>query len=384
MKPHNTAVSQLQESVFTTMTQLSNQHQAINLAQGFPDFDGPAWALELARESLLEGKNQYAPSMGLAQLREAVAGLYSRLYQLDFDPGTEVMITNGATEAIYATIRALINPGDEVVIFEPFYDSYYAALKMAQADIKIVTLHAPSFCFKAEELEKNVSENTKLLIVNNPHNPSGKVFEKDELEVIARLAIKNDFYVLSDEVYEHLVFETQHRPFALLDQMRERTITISSMGKTLSVTGWKIGWVIATKEILKSIHNTRQFISFSVATPLQAAVAKAIEKFSTYLPEFREMYKNKRDLLCNGLKECGFNVSIPQGTYFCLVHLDGEMNDIEVCKKLIVENKVATIPTSAFYKNSADGTHILRFCFAKKDETLHQALQNLRSLKGQL
>lgn len=384
MKPHNKAVTQLEESVFTTMTQLANKHQAINLAQGFPDFDGPQWAIELARESLLEGKNQYAPSMGLPVLREALAGLYQRLYGLNFDPPTQIMVTNGATEAIYSTIKALVNPGDEVVIFEPFYDSYYAALQMAQADIKIVTLHAPHFGYDEDELKKTINEKTKLLIINNPHNPSGKVFERPELEFIAKLATKFDFYVMSDEVYEHLVFEKKHLPFASIEDMAQRTITISSMGKTLSVTGWKIGWAIAPQEILKSIHNTRQFISFSVATPLQSAVAKAIGHFESYLPEFREMYQAKRDLLCQGLKDVGLDVSLPDGTYFCLVHLAGEATDLEACQKLITQNKVASIPTSAFYKKSKQGQKILRFCFAKKEETLQEAIKNLSSLKGLL
>lgn len=383
MKKHNEAVSKLEESVFSTMTQLANQHQAINLAQGFPDFDGPSWAIELARESLLEGKNQYAPSMGLLPLREALVTSYQSLYNLKFG-SNEIMICNGATEAIYATIRALINPGDEVVIFEPFYDSYYAALQMAQAKIKIVTLHAPSFNYDKEELKQALSEKTKMLILNNPHNPSGKVFHLEELKELAQYAEAFDFYVLSDEVYEHLTYDVAHLPFALIDGMKERTITISSVGKTLSLTGWKIGWVAAAPALIKSIHNTRQFISFSVATPLQAAVAKAMEKYDQYLPEFKKSYQQKRDLLCQGLKDCGLDIIIPQGTYFCLAQLNKESNDLETCKRLITDYKVATIPTSAFYKNSSDGASILRFCFAKKEETLLKAIENLRELKGSL
>lgn len=377
MKEYNRSVLKLEESVFSTMTQLANKHEAINLAQGFPDFDGPQWAIDLAVESLREGKNQYAPSMGLPSLRQALSGLYQKLYQLQFNEN-EIMITNGATEAIYSTIKALVNPGDEVVIFEPFYDSYYAALQMAEAKIKIVTLHAPDFCFQGHELEAAVGTNTKLLIINNPHNPSGKVFTKTELEKVAQLALKFDFYIMSDEVYEHLTFGVDHIPFASIPNMKDRTITVSSMGKTLSLTGWKIGWAIADEKILKPIHNARQFISFSVATPLQSAIAKAITHFDDYLPAFRKLYWEKRDLLAQGLKDCGFQIFIPKGTYFLIAQLPVGENDMKKCQQLIIEKKVATIPTSAFYKNSKQGEGQLRFCFAKKDETLLRAIANLK------
>lgn len=378
MKPHNAQILALTESIFSTMSKLAAEHKAINLAQGFPDFDGPEWIIELAKEALSENKNQYAPSMGLMELRCAIRDQYKKYYELDFKPESEIMVTNGATEAIYSTIRALVNAGDEVVIFEPFYDSYYAALKMAQANIKIVTLHAPSFSYDEKELGSAVTEKTKLIILNNPNNPSGKVFNQDELAFIANLAIENDTYVLSDEVYEFLTFEKKHIPFASLANMKERTITISSIGKTLSLTGWKIGWAISSPEIIKSIHNTRQFISFSVATPIQLAVARALGKLDNYLIEFKKDYKNRRDLLAKGLMENGFKVLIPEGTYFLLTKLEQDQNDIEYCQKLILEKKVATIPTSAFYKNSNDGQSLIRFCFAKSDETLNSAIKNLR------
>lgn len=378
MKSHNAQILALKESIFSTMSKLAAEHKAINLAQGFPDFDGPDWIINLAKEALSEGRNQYAPSMGLMELRAAIKDQYNKYYQLDFDPYSEIMVTNGATEAIYSTIRALVNAGDEVIIFEPFYDSYYAALEMAQANIKIVTLHAPEFCFKETELADTITQNTKLIILNNPNNPSGKVFDKTELELIANLAKKNDCYVLSDEVYEFLTFEKKHIPFASLENMKERTITISSIGKTLSLTGWKIGWAISTPEIIKSIHNTRQFISFSVATPIQLAVARALGKLDDYLIEFKSEYKNKRDLLSKGLQENGFKVLNPQGTYFLLAQLSEDQNDIDYCQQLILNKKVATIPTSAFYKNSKDGQKLIRFCFAKKEETLKSAINNLK------
>lgn len=376
MKSHNFEVLALEESIFSTMSKLALEQGAINLAQGFPDFDGEEWIIELGKQALISGRNQYAPSMGLMELRLAIKDQYQKYYNLDFKAESEIMVCNGATEAIYSSVRALINPGDEVVIFEPFYDSYYAALKMAKADIKIVTLHAPTFEYNKNELTNAVTKNTKLIIVNNPHNPSGKVFSKEELEFIASLAIANDSYVLSDEVYEFLTYEKTHIPFARLANIKDRTITISSIGKTLSLTGWKIGWVIAEEKIIKSIHNTRQFISFSVATPIQLAVALALPKLDEYIKQFKIDYKTKRDILYTGLKECGFDVLMPEGTYFLLAKIKG--NDVEYCKKLILEKKVATIPTSAFYKNSKDGESIIRFCFAKKEETLLKAIKNLK------
>lgn len=376
MKSHNFEVLALEESIFSTMSKLALEQGAINLAQGFPDFDGEEWIIELGKQALISGRNQYAPSMGLMELRLAIKDQYQKYYNLDFKAESEIMVCNGATEAIYSSVRALINPGDEVVIFEPFYDSYYAALKMAKADIKIVTLHAPTFEYNKNELTNAVTKNTKLIIVNNPHNPSGKVFSKEELEFIASLAIANDSYVLSDEVYEFLTYEKTHIPFASLANIKDRTITISSIGKTLSLTGWKIGWVIAEEKIIKSIHNTRQFISFSVATPIQLAVALALPKLDEYIKQFKIDYKTKRDILYTGLKECGFDVLMPEGTYFLLAKIKG--NDVEYCKKLILEKKVATIPTSAFYKNSKDGESIIRFCFAKKEETLLKAIKNLK------
>lgn len=376
MKSHNFEVLALEESIFSTMSKLALEQGAINLAQGFPDFDGEEWIIDLGKQALISGRNQYAPSMGLMELRLAIKDQYQKYYNLDFKAESEIMVCNGATEAIYSSVRALINPGDEVVIFEPFYDSYYAALKMAKADIKIVTLHAPTFEYNKNELTNAVTKNTKLIIVNNPHNPSGKVFSKEELEFIASLAIANDSYVLSDEVYEFLTYEKTHIPFASLANIKDRTITISSIGKTLSLTGWKIGWVIAEEKIIKSIHNTRQFISFSVATPIQLAVALALPKLDEYIKQFKIDYKTKRDILYTGLKECGFDVLMPEGTYFLLAKIKG--NDVEYCKKLILEKKVATIPTSAFYKNSKDGESIIRFCFAKKEETLLKAIKNLK------
>jgi len=379
MKPVNSIVESFKESIFTTLTQLAIKHEAINLAQGFPDFDGPAWIHDLAKTAIAEGKNQYAPSYGIPSLRAAIAKNYERFYSLKYDPANEVLITNGATEAIYCAITALINPGDEVIVFEPLYDSYAASLQLAKADIKVVTLKAPDFNFDLVTLKFQVSEKTKLLILNNPHNPTGKVFSKQELIDIADLARKYDFYIMTDEVYEFLTFDGQHIPIASLPGMKERVITISSIGKTLSLTGWKIGWACGPAALINAVHNVHQFVSFCVARPLQEAIAEALGRLDEYLPEFRAAYAKRRALLVDGLKSRGFKVMTPQGTYFAVSEVPDGRDDVEFTKDLIAKKKVAAIPMSAFYLRSTEGTKLIRFCFAKREETLCKALSNLDS-----
>lgn len=378
MKPLNTTVEQFSESIFSTMTKMAMENKAINLSQGFPDFDGPAWVSDLAAKALKEEKNQYAPSMGILPLREAIAHNYNRFYGYNLNPLSEIVVTNGATEAIFCTCLALLNPGDEVVVLEPFYDSYLASIKLAGAKAIPVTLKAPDFHFDLNELKAAISEKTKLLIVNNPHNPTGKVFSAQEIKVIGDLAKEHDFYLLSDEVYEFLTFDIAHKPTATYEDLRERTITISSTGKTFGLTGWKIGWAAGPAALIKAIHNVHQFSTFCVAHPLQVAMAEALMKMDEYLVEFKSEYKRKKEILVQGLKEAGFNVLAPKGTYFVMALLPEGENDIETCKKLILEKKVATIPTSAFYLKSNEGSRMIRFCFAKKDETLQAALKNLK------
>lgn len=378
MKPLNNTVEQFTESIFSTMTKMAMENKAINLSQGFPDFDGPAWVSDLAVKALKEAKNQYAPSMGVLSLREAIAHNYARFYNYQVNPLSEVVVTNGATEAIFCACLALLNPGDEVVVLEPFYDSYLASIKLSGAKAIPVTLKAPDFHFDIEELKASISDKTKLLIVNNPHNPTGKVFTAEEIKIIGDLAKKHDFYLLSDEVYEFLTFDVAHKPTATYEDLKDRTITISSTGKTFGLTGWKIGWAIGPAALIKAIHNVHQFSTFCVAHPLQVAMAEALMKMDEYLVEFRADYKKKKELLVSGLKELGFNVLSPKGTYFAMALLPEGENDIDYCKKLIVEKKVATIPTSAFYIKSDEGSRMIRFCFAKKDETLLGALENLK------
>ena len=375
MKSLNHTVLNFQESIFSTMTKLANEHRAINLSQGFPDFDGPNWLIEMAMNALKENKNQYAPSMGILPLRQAIAHNYKRFYNLDYNPDNEIIITNGATEAIFCISAALLNPGDEVIVLEPCYDSYIASIELCQAIIKPVTLKLPEFKFDFSELKNAITEKTKLLILNNPHNPTGKVFSRDELEQIAKLAIQFDFYILSDEVYEFLTFDCDHIPTATLSILKERTITVSSTGKTFGVTGWKIGWACAPKELISAIHNVHQFTTFCVAHPLQVAMSQALLNMDSYLLEFKSSYKNKKNIMLNGLIAAGFKVIPPQGTYFVLAEIPG--NDIVTCKELIINKGVATIPVSAFYLKSKEGQSLIRFCFAKKDETLLKAIAKL-------
>ena len=377
MKPLNNTVQQFKESIFSTMTKMAIDNKAINLSQGFPDFDGPKWVIDLASKAMNENKNQYAPSMGILPLREAIAHNYKRFYNFEVNPLSEVVVTNGATEAIFCTCMGILNIGDEVIVLEPFYDSYLASIQLAGAKVVPVTLKAPDFNYDLEELKAAISSKTKLLILNNPHNPTGKVFTALEIQEIGELAKKHDFYILSDEVYEFLTFGVEHKPTATFEDLKERTITISSTGKTFGLTGWKIGWAIGPANIIKAIHNVHQFTSFAVAQPFQWAMAEALVKMDEYLVDFKADYLRKRNLLISGLKERGFNVSNPQGTYFTMAFLPEGENDVDYCKKLIVENKVAAIPTSAFYLKSDEGSRMIRFCFAKKDETLVAALNNL-------
>jgi N-succinyldiaminopimelate aminotransferase len=377
MKPLNNTVEQFTESIFSTMTKMAIENKAINLSQGFPDFDGPKWVVDLASKAMNENKNQYAPSMGILPLREAIAHNYKRFYNFTVNPLSEVLVTTGATEAIFCTCMGLLNPGDEVVVLEPFYDSYYASIKLAGAKVVPVTLKAPDFHFDIEELKAAINSKTKLLIVNNPHNPTGKVFTAAEIEIIGDLARKHDFYILSDEVYEFLTFGIAHKPTATYGDLKDRTITISSTGKTFGLTGWKIGWAIGPANLIKAIHNVHQFSTFCVSQPFQWAMAEALVKMDEYLVDFKADYLRKKNILVDGLKDRGFNVLNPAGTYFVMALLPEGENDVEYCKKLITAKKVATIPTSAFYLKSDEGSRMIRFCFAKQDETLLSALKNL-------
>jgi N-succinyldiaminopimelate aminotransferase len=367
-------------SIFTVMSKLSVEYDAVNLGQGFPDFDGPSWIFDEAYRCMKEGKNQYAPMPGIFSLRKILSELYLRNYRLDFNPETDFCITAGATEALYSSINALINTGDEVIMFEPVYDSYLADVQLAGGVAKYVTLRRPDFGFDIAELKKEITNNTKLIIVNNPHNPTGKVYSQEELSAIAELAVEHNLYVISDEVYEYITFDgAKHIPIVTLPGMKERTITISSAGKTFSLTGWKIGWACGDSKLIDAVKKVHQWTAFAVNTPGQHAIAHAFTKIDEYLPEFQKMYLNKRDLMYNLLADSDFVAHNPAGSYFMMVDIpDTELTDEQIAVKLVKEYKVATIPPSVFYGKSEEGRRMLRLCFAKTDNTIITGIENLK------
>jgi aspartate/methionine/tyrosine aminotransferase len=370
------------QSIFSVMTRLAVEHGAVNLGQGFPDFDGPAWLLDEYAGALRRGRNQYAPMQGVQQLREAVAWYRNRFYALPCDADEEVTITAGATEALLSSILALVNPGDDVVLFEPFYDAHLADVRLAGATPRFVTLHAPDFRIDAEALEKAVTPSTRMIILCNPHNPTGRVFTLEELRIVADAAERHNLLLLSDEVYEFLTFDDrQHIPVASLPGMRERTVTVSSTGKTFGMTGWKIGFAVAPPDLTAAIRTVHQFATFAVNTPAQITMAQALRRLESYLHEFRSEYQRKRDILLAGLRETTFRCHNTEGTYFAMVDIPAGtgMSDVELTRFLIERHGIAVIPPSSFYGYSNEGESMLRLCFAKRDETLHAGLEALRA-----
>lgn len=383
MKDTALRIADFKDSIFGVISKLAREHSAVNLGQGFPDFDGPEWLKEIAHKKMQQGHNQYAPFPGTPNLRQEVSNYYKSFYTLNYDAESQITITVGATEAIYVVITALINPGDEVIVLEPFYDSYVASIKMAGGVAVPVTMHAPDFTIDEKELEAAITPRTKLVILNNPHNPTGKVWSREELLSVAKLIQKHDLYLMSDEVYEFLVFdEAKHIPMATLEGMLERTITVSSAGKTFGLTGWKIGWICANEKVSRACRLVHQYITFSVSTPMQEAVADGLKQLPQYLPGFVSLYKEKRDWFYKEMTQLGFEFALPKGTYFMMVPISKktQLSDVDYAMKLIQERKVATVPPSAFYLKSAEGGKYLRFCFAKKEETLRDAVKNLQGL----
>ena len=379
-------------TIFAEMSELAVRHEAVNLGQGFPDFDGPDEVRQAAIDAIAAGLNQYAPGPGVAPLRQAISAHQRRFYDLDFDADSEVLVTAGATEAIFATVQALCEVGDEVVLFEPFYDSYRASIAMAGAVERVVTMrpstpsHAvgATFAYDPDDLERAITDKTRLIIVNTPHNPTGTVYGRPELEHIAELARGHDLLVVTDEVYEHLVFEGEHIPLASLPGMRERTITISSGGKTFSCTGWKIGWVCASPDLTRAVRSAKQFITYTNGTPFQHAIALGLELGDDFYAGFIAEYTARRDRLCRGLAQVGFDVHEPAGTYFVTADIRplGHDDDVEFCRELPAKVGVAAIPNSVFYVNRDEGRHLVRFAFCKSDGLLDEAIARLGRLGG--
>ncbi|WP_030898738.1 pyridoxal phosphate-dependent aminotransferase [Streptomyces sp. NRRL F-5126] len=370
-------------TIFAEMSALAVRTGAINLGQGFPDTDGPEEVREAAVRALREGRgNQYPPGPGVPELRTAVADHQRRFYGLDFDPDTEVLVTAGATEAIAAAMLALLEPGDEVIAFEPFYDSYAACIAMAGAARVPLTLRAPDFRPDLDALRDAITPRTRLLLLNSPHNPTGMVLTREEATAIAALAVEHDLLVVTDEVYEHLVFEGEHIPLISLPGMRERTVSISSAGKTFCFTGWKVGWVTGSAALVSAVRTAKQYLTFVSAGPFQYAVAEALALPDSYFTGFREDLRGKRDLLAEGLAGAGFVVHRPQGTYFITTDITslGESDGAAFCLALPERCGVVAVPNSVFYDHPDAGRTQVRFAFCKKDDVLTEAVIRLRGL----
>jgi N-succinyldiaminopimelate aminotransferase len=370
-------------TIFTEMTRLANERGAINLSQGFPDFDGPEFVKEAAIAAIRAGHGQYARMTGLPEVHRALAAKYRRDWGLDFAPDAEIVVTSGATEAIFAAIQGICEAGDEVVLFEPYYDSYKASVCMAGAVPRVVTLRAPEWAFDPAELAAAFSPRTRAVLVNTPHNPTGKVFSEDELGAIADLCRERGVLCITDEVYEHLVYERPHVPLASRPGMRDRTVTISSTGKTFSLTGWKIGYTCAAPPLTDALRMVHQFVTFTIASPFQHAMAAALTTGDAFFEGLVADYRSRRDRLCAGLRDAGFEVRAPEGTYFALADIRplGYEDAETFCRELPARVGVAAIPASAFYAHPAAGRHLVRFAFCKKDETLEEGLRRLRTLR---
>jgi N-succinyldiaminopimelate aminotransferase len=362
-------------TIFAEMSALALVTGSVNLGQGFPDTDGPPEILDAAAHALRNGANQYPPGPGIPELRQAISAHQLRRYGLEYDMDAEVLVTAGATEAIAAALLALTGPGDEVVLFEPYYDSYAACVALAGATRRTVTIERDGggWGFDPAALANAITPATKAIVLNTPHNPTGTVFSPAELRTIANVAIEHDLFVISDEVYEHLIFDGRtHTPIATLPGMRERTITISSAGKTFSVTGWKIGWVCSTPALVAAVRAVKQFLTFVNGAPLQPAVAQVLPLAEKLAPT--AALQSQRDLLCDGLAGLGFDVVRPQATYFATV--DVQADAVEFCRELPHRAGVVAIPSSVFYDSSA-GDRYVRFAFCKRPDVLTEALDRL-------
>jgi len=373
-------------TVFAEMTALARATGAVNLGQGFPDTDGPGWLLEAAVDAVRSGRhNQYPPGRGVPELREAIAAHQREHYGLDVDPDTEVLVTCGATEAISAAVLALCEAGDEVVVLEPYYDSYAATIALAGAVRRPVPLTRPGFRLDVTALEAAFSDRTRLVLLNSPHNPTGRVLDAGELDAVARLARRHDALVLTDEVYEHLVFDDRrHVPIATLPGMSERTLTISSAGKSFAVTGWKVGWLHGPAELVAAVTAVKQFLTFVSSGPFQPAVATALRDDRGYLDAQRADLARRRDLLCEGLADIGFGVELPEATYFVLADAAplGYDDALDLCRRLPDLAGVVGVPVSAFVDDVEPVRSLVRFTFSKQDEVLREALRRLGSLRG--
>ncbi len=376
---------QLRPSIFAEMSALAVATGSINLGQGFPEEDGPPEVLEAAQKAIRDGVNQYPPGRGMPVLLDAVAEHQQHFYGLEFDPGTEVLVTAGATEALSATILALTSEGDEVVTFEPFYDSYGAVIALAGAKHVTIPLRWPSFQPDPDDIRNAINNHTRLIIINDPHNPTGSIFDRDTLELLVELAHAHQCLIVTDEVYEHLTFGEPHVPIATLPGARERTISISSGGKTFNTTGWKVGWITAPAELLNAILAVKQFLTYVNAAPFQPAIAVGLGLPDAYFRHTAGVLQGKRDLLAAGLTRVGFEVTRPQGGYFIVADAAplGFTNAADLCRKLPALAGVVAVPVSAFVrdKNAGEYASLVRFAYCKKMESIETASSKLLALR---
>ncbi len=383
MREHAQRLTGLGTTIFAEMSALAVATDSVNLGQGFPDRDGPDSLLEDAITAIRAGANQYPPARGVPALRQAIADHQKRFYDLSYDPDTQVLVTTGATEAVAAALLAYVEPGDEVIALEPYYDSYSAGIAFAGGRRVPVTLRAPDYRLDLDELRAAVTPRTKVLLINSPHNPTGTVLTDDELRGISEVAVEHDLVVITDEVYEHLVYDgLAHKPLASYDGMAERTVSISSAGKTFAVTGWKIGWVTGTPEIVTAVTTAKQFLSFTSGAPFQPAVAGALALGNDYYDALRADLQSRRDLLCDGLEQLGFGVHRPQGTYFVTTDIRplGHTDGIDFCRMLPERTGVVAIPHQVFYDHPEAGRPLVRWAFCKQPQILQEALTRLQKL----
>ena len=374
-------------TIFAEMSQLATATGSINLGQGFPDTDGPDVVKQAALDAIAEGRgNQYPPGPGIPELRRAITNHQRAYYGISLDVDTQVLVTCGATEAIAAALLALLGPGDECILLEPFYDSYPAAVAMAGATVVPVTLPGPDFQIDADALRAAITARTKVIVVNSPHNPTGTVFNAASQAAICALAIEHDLVVLSDEAYEHLTFDgVTHVPMSTLPGMAERTITVGSAGKSLSFTGWKVGWATGSPALVSAVRTAKQFLTYVASGPFQYAVAVGLDTLEpSYFAELASSLAGKRDRLSEGLRSCGLTVLKPQGTYFVIADISAltDMDGLTFCRALPERCRVVAIPTSVFYSDSSHGRSYVRFAFCKRDDVIDEAVARLAALRA--
>ena len=369
-------------TVFTTITALARQHDAVDLGQGYPSWEGPEFVKEAAARALRDESNQYPPSMGIAPLREAIAAKWEQSTGQIVDPATQVTVTSGCTEALAATFLGLFNPGDEVVMFEPTYDAYPVGCALSGAIPRYVTLHGPDFRFDEAELRAAFTERTRAVLINTPHNPTGRILDAEEMATLAGLCQEFDVIAITDEVYEYITYDAPHIRMATLPAMADRTLTLSSIGKSFSVTGWKTGWAIGPKHLTQGVRSAHQYLTFTTPNPMQHGSVAALNAPASYFEELVASYRTKRDLLTAGLQAVGFSCTAPEGAYYVLAdHRPfGFGSDVAFVEHLISEIGVAAIPPSAFYHGSPEGQNLVRFAFCKDEAIIEQAIEKLHKL----